>query len=128
MTTQAPAHDHDLAPVKFSRLTRRGVLLGLSASQLAVTGIAAVILVITLFAGGGGSLIYVAPILLACAALAFVSVGGRKAIQWLPVATSWTWRSSGARASVRWASTWCAGSWSVSRQALSHRSGCATIV
>jgi len=97
MSTQAPARDHDLAPVKFSRLTRRGVLLGLSASQLVVTGIAAVVLVIALYAGGGGALMYVAPILLACAALAFVGVGGRKAIQWLPVAASWVWRSSGGQ-------------------------------
>ena len=64
MSTQTPARDHDLAPVKFSRLTRRGVLLGLSASQLVVTGIAAVILVIALYAGGGGALIYVVPICL----------------------------------------------------------------
>ena len=39
MSNQATAHDYELAPVKFSRLTRRGVLLGLSGSQLVVVGV-----------------------------------------------------------------------------------------
>jgi hypothetical protein len=36
MTQPAAAHDYELAAVKFSRLTRRGVLLGLSGPQLIV--------------------------------------------------------------------------------------------
>ena len=42
MNTQPPARDYELAPVKFSRLTRRGVLLGLSGAQLVVVGVAAI--------------------------------------------------------------------------------------
>ena len=53
MSNQASAHDYELAPVKFSRLTRRGVLLGLSGSQLVVVGIGAIVLVFALYFGGG---------------------------------------------------------------------------
>ena len=38
MSTNTTMRDFELAPVKFSRLTRRGVLLGLSGSQLVVVG------------------------------------------------------------------------------------------
>src|SRR5690606_14593503 len=39
-------------------------------------------------------LIFTSPLLVACAALAFVGVGGRKAVQWLPVAATWVWRTT----------------------------------
>ena len=91
------AGDHDLAAVKFSRLARRGVLLGLSGSQLVVVGIAATALVFALYFGGGSSLLYVAPLLLLCAAAAFIGVGGRKIVEWLPVAAHWLWRTTGGQ-------------------------------
>ena len=69
--------DYELSPVKFSRLTRRGVLLGLSAAQLVVVSIGAVVLVFALYTGGGSSLVLVSPLLALCAALAWVGVGGR---------------------------------------------------
>ena len=97
MSNQASAHDYELAPVKFSRLTRRGVLLGLSGSQLVVVGIGAIVLVFALYFGGSQSLLYVVPLLLLCAALAFVGVGGRKIVEWLPVVTKWLWRSTGGQ-------------------------------
>lgn len=97
MSNQATAHDYELAPVKFSRLTRRGVLLGLSGSQLVVVGLGAIVLVFALYFGGGPSLLYVVPILLLCSALAFVGVGGRKIVEWLPIMTKWLWRSTGGQ-------------------------------
>ena len=97
MSNQATAHDYELAPVKFSRLTRRGMLLGLSGSQLVVVGFGAIVLVFALYFGGGESLMYVVPILLLSAALAFVGIGGRKIIEWLPVVTKWLWRSTGGQ-------------------------------
>ena len=97
MSNEAATHDYELAPVKFSRLTRRGVLLGLSGSQLVVVGFGAIVLVFALYFGGGPSLLYVVPILLLCAALAFVGVGGRKIVEWLPVVTKWLWRSTGGQ-------------------------------
>jgi len=53
MSNHATAHDYDLAPVKFSRLTRRGVLLGLSGSQLVAVGVGSIVLVFALYFGGG---------------------------------------------------------------------------
>lgn len=93
MSTRASAHGYELAPVKFSRLTRRGVLLGLSGSQLVVVSFGAIVLVIALYFGGGASLMYGVPILLLCAALAWVGVGGRRLVEWLPVVMRWAWRS-----------------------------------
>lgn len=97
MSNQATTHDYDLAPVKFSRLTRRGLLFGLSWSQLIAVGIGAILLVFALYFGGGTSLIYVVPLLLLCAGFAFVGVGGRKIVEWLPVVTKWMWRSTGGQ-------------------------------
>jgi hypothetical protein len=97
MTSNEALRHNELAPVKFSRLTRRGVLLGLSGSQLVVVSVGAVTLVFALYFGGGASLMYVAPILLLCAALAWVGVGGRKLVEWLPIVTRWQWRSTGGQ-------------------------------
>ena len=89
--------DYDLEPVKFSRLTRRGVILGLSAAQLVVVGIGAASLIFSLYAGGGSALLVAAPLILSCAALAWVGVGGRKLIEWLPITARWLWRSTGGQ-------------------------------
>ena len=94
---QATAVDYDLAPVKFSRLPKRGVLFGLSGPQLVVVGTGAAVLVAALYLGGGATLAYASPIIAACAALAWVSVGGRKLIAWLPVVVRWAWRSTGGQ-------------------------------
>lgn len=95
------SRDYELAPVKFSRLTRRGVLLGLSGSQLVVIAIGAAVLVFALYFGGSRSLLFVAPVLLLCAALAWVGVGGTKLIEWLPIVARWTWRSTGGQLMFR---------------------------
>ena len=89
--------DYELSPVKFSRLTRRGVLLGLSGAQLVIVSIGALMLVFALYLGGGSLLVFVIPLLALCAALALVGVGGRKLIEWLPVVTRWLWRSIGGQ-------------------------------
>ena len=51
----------DLVPVKFSRLTRRGILLGLSATQLATLAVGVLSLVGAFYAGGM-LIAYTAPI------------------------------------------------------------------
>ncbi len=43
----------ELVPVKFSRLTRRGVLLGLSLTQLITLAIGGATLIGAFYAGGG---------------------------------------------------------------------------
>lgn len=96
-TNAARSGDYELQPVKFSRLARRGVLFGLTASQLVVVGIGAITLVFSLYVGGGASLIFALPAILCCSALAWVSLGGRKLIQWLPIVSIWLWRSTGGQ-------------------------------
>ncbi|MBK7722485.1 MAG: PrgI family protein [Austwickia sp.] len=96
-TTTGQGTEAGLTPVKFSRLSRRGVLLGLSGLQLVVVGFGAVVLVFSLYLGGGIILAYASPILIVCAALAWVGVGGRKLVEWLPILLRWVWRSSGGQ-------------------------------
>ena len=91
----------ELHPVKFSRLTRRGVLLGLSLSQLLVLAVAALSIVVALYMGGGMLLAYAAPICLLCAVLAWVPAGGRKLIEWVPIALRWIWRTTGGQLMFR---------------------------
>ncbi len=85
---------YELAPVKFSRLAKRGIILGLSLAQLIVLGIGALTLVVALYATGGVGLVISSPILVTCATLAWGSVGGRRIVAWLPIATIWIWRSA----------------------------------
>lgn len=91
----------ELVPVKFSRLTRRGLLLGLSAAQLVVLGVGGATLVAAFYAGGGLFLAYTAPIWTACAALAWIPVAGRPVVEWLPVAAWWAWRITGGQLAYR---------------------------
>ena len=85
----------ELVPVKFSRLTRRGILLGLSAAQLVTVGIAIATIITALYAGGGGMwLAYTAPIWATAVLLTWVPVAGRPVIEWVPVAGWWVYRTT----------------------------------
>ena len=84
----------ELVPVKFSRLTRRGVLLGLSATQLVTLGIALAIVVFAVYSGGM-LLAYTAPLWGTCLALTWIPVGGRPLVEWLPVGSWWLWKTTG---------------------------------
>jgi hypothetical protein len=88
------ASESQLTPVKFSRLSRRGVLLGLSGLQLAMTGIAAAALILGLYVG---AVVMTFPVIGICVVLAFVGVGGRKLVEWGPIGTRWFWRSTGGQ-------------------------------
>ncbi|MGE9809590.1 SCO6880 family protein [Janibacter sp. G1551] len=88
-------HDgSELVPVKFSRLTRRGILLGLSLPQLITLAVAILSFVGALYAGGGILIAYTAPIWAICLMLTWVPVAGRPMIEWLPVACWWLYRTS----------------------------------
>lgn len=84
--------NYELSPVKFSRLTRRGIILGLSAGQLVVLGVAAFTVVLSLYTGGGRALFFTAPVWVGCAGLAWVPVAGRRAVEWAPIAAHWVLR------------------------------------
>jgi len=82
-----------LAPVQFSRLTRRGILLGLSLPQLVVLAIAVLTVVAALYTGGGMGLAWTSPIWGVAALLAVIPAGGRKVIEWVPVLARWVART-----------------------------------
>jgi hypothetical protein len=62
--------------VQFSRLARRGIMLGLSLPQLIVLGIAVLTVVFSLYTGGGMGLAWTAPVWGTCALLAVIPAGG----------------------------------------------------
>lgn len=84
----------DLVPVKFSRLTRRGVLLGLSLSQLVVLGLGVGTLVWAFYAGGGILIALTSPVWLASAAAVWIRVAGRAIVEWVPVFVWWVWKTT----------------------------------
>jgi hypothetical protein len=83
-----------LTPIKFSRLSKRGILLGLSGPQLTMASLAAGTLVIGLYVG---AVVMTFPIILLFVALGFVSIGGRKIVEWGPIGARWIWRSAGGQ-------------------------------
>ncbi|WP_244928525.1 SCO6880 family protein [Nocardioides sp. W7] len=83
-----------LTPIKFSRLTRRGVLLGLSGPQLLMAALASGTLILGLYVG---AVLLTFPLIGVFVALAFVGAGGRKLIEWAPIGARWLWRSSGGQ-------------------------------
>lgn len=84
----------ELVPVKFSRLTRRGILLGLSAAQLVTVGIAIATIITALYAGGGMWLAYTAPTWATALLLTWIPIAGRPVIEWVPVAGWWVYRTT----------------------------------
>jgi hypothetical protein len=86
--------DPSLTPIKFSRLTKRGVLIGLSGPQLVMASLAAGTLILGLYLG---AVIMTFPIILVFVMLGFVGVGGRKIVGWGPIGARWTWRSTGGQ-------------------------------
>lgn len=68
------------ASVQFSRLAKRGVLLGLSLPQVIVLAVGLVTFVAAIYAGGGMVFAWISPVWALAVILAFVPVGGRKLI------------------------------------------------
>ena len=96
-TNQNPRSTGDLVPVKFSRLTRRGILLGLSLTQLITLAIGGATLIVAFYAGGGMLLAYTAPVWVLSAALTWIPIAGRPIVEWLPVTCWWLWRTTGGQ-------------------------------
>ena len=85
--------DYPLAPVQFSRLTKRGIMLGLSMPQLVVLGVAILIVVASLYTAGGMGLAWTSPLWGSAALVAVIPAGGRKAIEWVPILARWVART-----------------------------------
>jgi len=92
-TSTTTGHEYELNPVKFSRLAKRGVMLGLSGPQLACLGISGLIVVVALYVGGGMTVACTSPVWLTGVGLALLSTGGRKLIDWAPIALRWASRT-----------------------------------
>ena len=87
----------DLVPVKFSRLTRRGILLGLSLSQLIAVGIGVGTLVWAFYVGGGSLIAISAPVWIAAMACTWIRIARRPIVEWIPVASWWLWKTTGGQ-------------------------------
>lgn len=83
---------HEVTAVKFSRLARRGILLGLSIPRLAATAVGILVFVIALFMGGTDALLWTSPVWLVAIALTWIPVGGRHLADWLPLSARWARR------------------------------------
>ena len=92
MTTNTNS-DYPLAPVQFSRLTKRGIMLGLSLPQLVVLGVAILAVVASLYTGGGMGLAWTSPLWSSAALVAVIPAGGRKIIEWVPILARWVART-----------------------------------
>lgn len=81
----------ELRPVKFSRLSRRGILLSLSGTQLTSAGTAVVVFVVTLYVAGASALVWTSPVWAGGIAVTWIRVSGRPVIEWVPRVADW-WR------------------------------------
>lgn len=93
MATTALSTEFELSPVKFSRLTKRGIILGLSLPQVIAVSIAVAVFVISLYLGGPVAL-YTAPAWGTALGLAWVPIGGRKLVEWVPISLHWVIRQA----------------------------------
>ncbi|GAA4353351.1 SCO6880 family protein [Microbacterium rhizosphaerae] len=89
MTRPDTSSRFELSPVQFSRLARRGVLLGLSLPQLVAVSIAVLTTVIALYSSGASGVAWTTPIWGLAVLLASVGIGGRKLVEWSPVLCRW---------------------------------------
>lgn len=76
----------------FGRLERRGVLLGLSASQMVAIGVATAVAVTAVYLAGSGGLLLSAPAWVVLLVVGTVTAGGRPLVGWLPLVAAWRGR------------------------------------
>lgn len=101
MTATNSHRANQLRPVQFSRLPKRGVLLGLSLAQLVTLAIGLIAFTTAVYMGGGILFGLTSPIWATSLVLSFVPVGGRKIIEWVPITLRWAWRSTGGQLRFR---------------------------
>lgn len=75
--------------VRFGRLERRGVLLGLSAPQLGAVGAAVGIAVTAVYTAGGSGLLVSSPVWGALLLVGTVTIAGRPMVAWLALVAAW---------------------------------------
>jgi hypothetical protein len=82
------------ATVHLGRLERRGLILGLSTSQVAALSCALIVAVAAEYTAGAVGLLVTAPAWGVLTAAALVPVAGRPALSWLPIVGLWRLRRS----------------------------------
>lgn len=82
------AETHRPPTVQFGRLERRGVLLGLSGTQLAFVGLAAIVATLALYVAGAPALLGSGIIWLPILVVGTARVAGRSVASWLPILAS----------------------------------------
>jgi Putative type VII ESX secretion system translocon, EccE len=87
--------------VRFGRRSTRGLLLGFSTLRVAALGLAAVIAVASLIAGGGFGFVVSGLIWAPLAATAFVRVAGRPAVEWVGTASHYGGRKASGQTDYR---------------------------
>lgn len=93
MTAPATTSSYSpLSAVKFSRLSKRALLIGLTAAQLAALAAGVVPLVAAIYLGGSG-VAGMLPVSVLCVVVALVPVGGQPLVDWVPIGLAWAWRS-----------------------------------
>lgn len=93
MTTRRTPPEYALAPARFSRLSRRGILLGLSLPQLVAVSLALITVVVALHTAGGAAVAWSAPLWGTAVATAFVRLSGRTVVEWTPIVMRWARRA-----------------------------------
>ncbi|MCA0328464.1 MAG: hypothetical protein LCI03_01010 [Actinobacteria bacterium] len=78
--------------VRFGRLERRGVILGLTAGQVGLVASALLVVVGAEYTTGMAGLVVSSPLWLCLAAVGLASVRGRPLVAWLPVMGEWSVR------------------------------------
>ncbi|GAA3819334.1 SCO6880 family protein [Cellulomonas soli] len=103
----------DVGPTtRFGRLETRGVLLGLSGTQLAVVGTATVVAVVAVYSAGMSGLVVASPVWATLLVAGSVSVGGRPVVGWVPLLAQWHARKgTGATSTVATAGDVAPGRW-----------------
>lgn len=93
--------EFELSVVQFSRLTKRGTMLGLSLAQLVTLGLGLVVAVGGLYVAGGAGFAWTAPVWGLAAVTATVPVGGRPSIEWAPIVLRWWQRKATGQTEYR---------------------------
>jgi hypothetical protein len=101
MTTETKNPDFQLAPVQFSRLSRRGIMLGLSVPQLVALSVGTVTLVASLYTMGASGVAWTSPIWGPAAVIVGVPIGGRKIVEWVPIVGRWMLRTAQGQLTYR---------------------------
>lgn len=101
MSQRSNSTQFQLAPVQFSRLARRGILLGLSLPQLIALSTGLLTIVVSLYTTGAPGVAWTSPVWATSALIASVPVGGRKVVEWIPIVSRWVWRSASGQLQFR---------------------------